>query len=1334
MIPNCKRIFLCTPAREKVTVLNSIQTDTVDLHVLAKGYSELSFEVDRYLSIDGEFVEANGYEDLKPYMYLYLEDIGYFQMQAPSVNNDGNRETKSVVAYSAEKEFENKDWQGIKINTGEDTSYERLVDNNIDSLGRTINYITMVNESNYELSFLHLILEKVSQWNIGYISPQLKIAKIPSLDIDNENLYAVMTSEVGPRLSCIFIFDYLNFKINVYHKDDIEFDTGIFIGFRNLAQNIDYSVNDDSIYTRFSVMGDEELTFESYNYGDNQAFDLSYFLGEPYMDDELAEKIQAWIDFRNNHRQEYVALTKQYDKINSALTTLRYRVPADEDYWKNWDDLNLEGDNGLLAQRDTFNATLKFLQVQVDDRDASEKYDANENYLPKLDENGEVDHEWYLEKLYDNIDNYGGYYTYLDIVTYILPYIEIAISNYGKPDYQKVTPETDASEDWSLYGYVELDAVRKSYEEDLITRLAKYEKEWDDMDQDEKDAKALNYKNKEGYDNSPGRVEYLKYLNALGDPEGLDEGTIYYYLKILERQIADYQAQLSEILEKIDEYNNLARYNVTSAEVAAMTTVPSATINDRTLFSEDEIALITTLFHDTDYENTNIWISQYQTFDEKLLTKKELYDDAMDKLFEVAQPQYTFSVSLDNFMRLAGYEAWGGEFNINFFEDNRRFIVDEDAPTNGLLKFVRLGIRDNYSVKLRVIGYRWNPCEVTPDLQLEFSNMIVSKSGRTDFTELLDTENNRGAKNSISIGLGNSNHDQEYIQRLLEIITNSAAFSNGVASIASGVIGATDGVYVGNLITDYLNSYHIEADSVNAKNITGDQGDFNELFTEYLGANIIVSQLVSADEGIIDDLVSEVITVGKDGLTKLTKDTIKTVNIEGKQITVDEALVNDVLKIGEEGITTLSRNQITTQNVVAELVKADEGAFSTLTSETGFIKYLNSGVIETQTISADTVIAALVDAEVGDFDELKANEAFIQMLNSGIINAQKITGDQIIAGLVDTENPTNYSLLADSAFIEYLNSNLVVAHAVQADEIEAALAKVDILHSEQITADSAFFRTLQSLSSSTATSVIDESYIQSAIINKLAVADLAAGDITLTNNMRIVSDNGLMLMDGQNLQIMGVDTQGNPYVGVQLGYATNGQPTLILRNENNATIVDANGITSDAIADQLIVNNMIKAGTISKDRLGFNVMESGDSIDIEQIYLNGGQFGVQYTSFKNDTESALSNLGNLIDGVSNSVDNIKQYDLYIEAPNGLNIRGRSITLNAKLFENNVDVTDIWGNQYFTWTRTSDDAAGDTAWNADHAIGTKSITLTSADVTVNASFQCKFEYNNTVVTS
>jgi hypothetical protein len=50
---------------------------------------------------------------------------------------------------------------------------------------------------------------------------------------------------------------------------------------------------------------------------------------------------------------------------------------------------------------------------------------------------------------------------------------------------------------------------------------------------------------------------------------------------------------------------------------------------------------------------------------------------------------------------------------------------------------MRVGIRDDYSVKLRLIGYTTNPCEIDPMLTVEFSNFITSKSGRSDLTELL---------------------------------------------------------------------------------------------------------------------------------------------------------------------------------------------------------------------------------------------------------------------------------------------------------------------------------------------------------------------------------------------------------------------------------------------------------------------------------------------------------------------------------------------------------------------------------------------------------------------
>mgnify|MGYP007101906488 CR=1 FL=1 len=65
-------------------------------------------------------------------------------------------------------------------------------------------------------------------------------------------------------------------------------------------------------------------------------------------------------------------------------------------------------------------------------------------------------------------------------------------------------------------------------------------------------------------------------------------------------------------------------------------------------------------------------------------------------------------------------------------------------------------------MKLRVIGYRYNPCEITSELTFEFSNFVTGRSGRSDLTDLLELSNNRGSKNSIKIGNGGTQREEEY--------------------------------------------------------------------------------------------------------------------------------------------------------------------------------------------------------------------------------------------------------------------------------------------------------------------------------------------------------------------------------------------------------------------------------------------------------------------------------------------------------------------------------------------------------------------------------------------
>jgi len=93
---------------------------------------------------------------------------------------------------------------------------------------------------------------------------------------------------------------------------------------------------------------------------------------------------------------------------------------------------------------------------------------------------------------------------------------------------------------------------------------------------------------------------------------------------------------------------------------------------------------------------------------------------------------------------------------------------------------------------------------------------------------------------------------------------------------------------------------------------------------------------------------------------------------------------------------------------------------------------------------------------------------------------------------------------------------------------------------ETLQADSAFVGYLQGLSSTVAQSTINDAYIYNAVAGKISVGQLAAGDITISDSMRILSENGNLIMNGSALQILGTDSQGNPYVGVQLGYASNG--------------------------------------------------------------------------------------------------------------------------------------------------------------------------------------------------
>lgn len=92
--------------------------------------------------------------------------------------------------------------------------------------------------------------------------------------------------------------------------------------------------------------------------------------------------------------------------------------------------------------------------------------------------------------------------------------------------------------------------------------------------------------------------------------------------------------------------------------------------------------------------------------------------------------------------------------------------------------------------------------------------------------------------------------------------------------------------------------------------------------------------------------------------------------------------------------------------------------------------------------------------------------------------------------------------------------------------------------------------------------------------------------------------------------------------------------------------------------------------------------------------------------------------------VSNTVKEAIGYRVEIEADRGtvLSEYVPTLTLSARVWNGSEDVTAKIPASRFIWTRKSNDATADAMWNQSH-IAVKSVTVTTMDVYLSATFEC-----------
>lgn len=1036
MIKHNAKIYLCRPDRTVICALNGVQIKSVEYEQQLKDFNRLTFNVDRYIDVDGEYVESAGYEKLKDHMTIYLEGLDYFQLQEPSLQNDNGRyEYKACEAYSDEKTFEDKDMKGLSFNKGTKDSMEMLATNNVDDMGYAKEYITFCNDRNHELSLMHLVLDRVPGWSVGYIDPIIKNEKY-SFEADNTNAYAFLNTTVANVVKCVFYFDTINRTVSAYAKENIGKDTNIFIGWRNALNMLKMTPQADTMYNALTIQGDEELDITRVNYGRSHIYNLDYYLTTNYFPQETIDKVKIWQKWQIDNHAKYIENGKKSAEYQARIDEINYRVPNDGIQIAQYKTMDQETLEKTLKMYEQMMITI---QVSVDTRDDHEKDSSgnytkwdkpddiqNRVYKPWTTSSGEVDHEKYLALLKETNK---GYYTYQELRDYIIPNIKVAIQNLHLADDKKIDYNDEFESNWDLYGIKELEGKRDEYKKQIMDILAAYQKEWNQLTDEEiskagvKDEKTYNVFHK----------NFIKYKNWLGDEN--TEGSLLYKLKELNAQVDELETQKKP-------YDNVMTDMNTHSE-----------LNDPQFgLTDKEYTAVMNIVRMGDYTNNNIFTTSLDDAITSYEHCEELYQDGLKRISETSQPQYQIETSLDNILSLNEYA------DVN--SDNKQGWHNQFTVGN----FIRVGVRDDYAVKLRLLTIAYNPCTKSSEISVTYTNMITSLTGRDDFSYLFD-DTAASQKNSISVGTGDSKDSVEYMTNMLQRMTNSSLFGNAVNNSVQNVL--SDQGTINKLFGDYLN-YKV----INVGNITGDKAEFNELFSKYINSEYIA-----------------------------------------------------------------------------------------------------------------------------------ANSADIKKLNTDVANI-----NSAIIGTSSTETGIVFNL-------------------------------------------------------SSANAKFDSAWIINGIAGKMTIGDLAAGDITISDTMRILSENGNFIMNGSAMQFL--NTEGN--VGIQIGYDTNKNPSIIIKDDKGATIMTSQGITKDAIADGLIVNNMLGDKSISKDKLNFPIVEANaqGGVDITQIYDGkGGLWGAEYTKTMTSVNNNLDQLTQDIANLNTAIDSVSLTGQQVFTETDTGISPTSIILTA----------------------------------------------------------------------
>ena len=310
---------------------------------------------------------------------------------------------------------------------------------------------------------------------------------------------------------------------------------------------------------------------------------------------------------------------------------------------------------------------------------------------------------------------------------------------------------------------------------------------------------------------------------------------------------------------------------------------------------------------------------------------------------------------------------------------------------------------------------------------------------------------------------------------------------------------------------------------------------------------------------------------------------------------------------------------------ISGTLQAATASIETLTAENATINgKLTAYQADIEELQAeDATITGKLTAVEADISELEAETAKIETLSADYAGFKTATADNLSAINAEIDNldatyATVGQLDAEKARITDLEATRLTADSAEIKNLQTDVADIDTL-----IFGSASGTTIQTSFANAVIAQLGNAQIKSAMIDSVSADKITAGDI-ITNNVRVLSEDGKLLISDETIQISD-DTR----VRVQIGKDASNDYSVNVWDAAGKLMFSAGGITDAAIKSAIIRDDMvsetanIKASKLDISSLFSEINNSTETINSNKVLIDtdAGTLDVAFVKMESDIDA-----------------------------------------------------------------------------------------------------------------